>query len=292
MTSVRTYSDLDVAVRNDTSDVGEGPVFDPRTGRLVWVDIYGCKVYEDDLSSGRQTVTEVGMMVGAVAPRAEHEGFVAAVSDGFGFIVDGELKVVDPVLPEPNLRMNDGKVDSRGRFWAGSNDMKFAPDQGRLHRWDGESPSVVEVGGLVLPNGLGWNADDTVMYLADSYANLLYRADFYSEPGTLGPLDVLAETEGPGVPDGLAVDVEGCFWVAMFGGREVRRYDPAGRVVGVVPVPAHQPSSCVFGQDGRLYITSARNGLSAEELARYPLSGSVFVVETGTMGVPVQPFRA
>lgn len=292
MASVRTYSDLDVAVHSDTSDVGEGPVFDPRNGRLVWVDIYGGKVFEDDLSTGLQTVTDVGTMVGAVAPRADKEGFAAAVADGFGFIVDGELKLVDPVLPEPNLRMNDGKVDSRGRFWAGSNDMEFAPEQGRLHRWDGESPSVVEVAGLVLPNGLGWNAEDTVMYLADSYANLLYRADFQVEPGTLGPLVVLAETKGPGVPDGLAVDVDGCFWVAMFGGREVRRYDPAGRVVGVVPVPARQPSSCVFGPDGRLYITSARNGLSDEELARCPLNGSVFVVDTGTTGVPVQPFRA
>ncbi|MEU9149731.1 SMP-30/gluconolactonase/LRE family protein [Streptomyces sp. NPDC048417] len=292
MATVRTYSNLDVAVRSDTSDVGEGPVFDPRTGHLLWVDIYGCKVYDDDLSTGRQTVTEVGTMVGAVAPRAAQEGFAAAVADGFGFVTADGLTLVDPVLPEPNLRMNDGKVDSHGRFWAGSNDMEFAPGQGRLHRWDGDGPSVVVADGLVLPNGLGWNAEDTVLYLADSYANLLYRADFHAEPGELGRLEVLAKTEGAGVPDGLAVDVEGCFWVAMHGGREVRRYDPTGRVVGVVPVPVLQPTSCAFGPDGRLYITSARNGLSAEELERSPLSGSVFVIETGTQGVPVQPFRA
>ncbi|WP_329359568.1 SMP-30/gluconolactonase/LRE family protein [Streptomyces sp. NBC_01483] len=156
MANVRTYSNIDVAVRSDASDVGDGPVFDPRTGHLLWVDIYGCKVFQDDLSTGRQTVTDVGMMVGAVAPRDAHDGFVAAVADGFGFVADTGLTLVDRVLPQPNLRMNDGKVDSHGRFWAGSNDMGFAPGQGRLHRWDGDAPSVVVADGLVLPNGLGW----------------------------------------------------------------------------------------------------------------------------------------
>jgi sugar lactone lactonase YvrE len=69
--------------------------------------------------------------------------------------------------------MNDGKVDSHGRFRVGSNDMGFAPGQGRLHRWDGDVPSAVVADGLVLPNGLGGNAEDTVVYLADSHAELL-----------------------------------------------------------------------------------------------------------------------
>lgn len=292
MGGIHEYRELAVAIRDTESDVGEGPVFDPRTGRLAWVDGYGCKIFEEDLSTGEHTVTDVGTMVGAVAPREDNDGFVAAVANGFGFVVDGKLDLVDEVLPEPRLRMNGAKVDSRGRFWAGSNDVDFEPGRGRLHRWDGEAPSVVVATGLVRPNGIGWDADDTTMYLADSYVNLVYTTPFHPETGDVGRFDVLIDVEGPGVPDGLSVDVEGCIWVAMHGGGQVRRYDPAGRLVGVVPVPVRQPSSCAFGADGRLYITSARTGLSAAELARQPLAGSVFAVETDTVGVDVSPFRA
>lgn len=292
MAGIREYRELTVAVRDSESEVGECPVFDFRTGRLAWVDSHGCKIYEGDPSAGTHTATDVDAMVAAVAPRDDRDGFVVAVADGFGFFVDGKLDLVDEVLPEPRLRMNGAKVDSRGRFWAGSSDVALEPGRGRLHRWDGEAPSVVVAAGLVLPDGIGWDADDTTMYLADSYVGLVYAAPFHAETGDIGRLDAVIDVEGPGVPDGLSVDVDGCVWVAMHGGGQVCRYDPAGRLIGVVPVPVCQPSGCAFGADGRLYITSARTGLTAEELARQPLSGSVFAVETDTAGVDVSLFRA
>jgi sugar lactone lactonase YvrE len=57
-------------------------------------------------------------------------------------------------------------------------------------------------------------------------------------------------------------------------------------------MPVTQPSSCTFGPDGTLYITSARNGLSPEELASQPHAGSVFALSTNTLGVPVRAFAA
>ena len=57
-------------------------------------------------------------------------------------------------------------------------------------------------------------------------------------------------------------------------------------------MPVTQPSSCAFGDDGTLYITSARNGLTAEELDHQPHAGSVFALATSTRGVPVHAFAA
>jgi sugar lactone lactonase YvrE len=272
-------------------EVGEGPVFDPRTGRLCWVDINNGLLFERDLATGEQVEANVGTALGAAAPRAEEDGFAVAVAEGLG-LWTGELELTEPVLPEADTRFNDAKCDSRGRLWAGSCQVAFDPGRGALHRWDGRGPSVVVRDGFMLPNGLGWTADDTTMYFVDTFVHTLYRADFDADAGELGPFAVHATIENAGLPDGLAVDVDGCVWVAIWGGSEVRRIDPGGDVIATVPMPVSQPSSCAFGDDGTLYITSARAGLSDEDLAAQPHAGSIFAIATSTRGVPVHPFAA
>lgn len=137
--------------------VGEGPVIDRRTGRLCWVDIENGVLFENDLSTGEQKATKAGTMLGAAVPREVERGFAVAVADGFGLLVNGLFELLDPVLPEPFLRMNDAKCDSLGRLWAGSTHTRFLPGRGALHRWDGVGPSTVVASGLTLPNGMGWN---------------------------------------------------------------------------------------------------------------------------------------
>ncbi|HVK22743.1 MAG TPA: SMP-30/gluconolactonase/LRE family protein [Actinokineospora sp.] len=270
------------------ADVGEGPVWDRRGGRLCWVDILAGLIHETDLATGTNTTSVLGTSVGAVAPRGSAEGFAVAVAEGFGLWVDGRLTVVDPVLPEPNRRMNDAKCDSRGRLWAGSTHLDFVEGAGKLHCWDGGS-SAVHAEGLTLPNGLGWSPDDSTMYLIDSVSHRLMRAPFDADAGHVGAFTELAKVE-PGLPDGLAVDTDGFIWVAVWGGAEVRRYSPAGDLAAIVPMPVSQPSSCAFTPDGTLVITSARRGLTEDELAGEPLAGSVFAVATRTQGVPVSAF--
>jgi sugar lactone lactonase YvrE len=278
----------DVIISAD-AQVGEGPVFDARTGRLVWVDISEGTIFENDLVSGEQARTKVDTMVGAIAPREAKDGFAVAVTEGFGFVTAGVLEIADATLPEPFRRMNDAKVDSRGRMWAGSTHMEFVPGIGVLHRWNGDEPSVTIADGFTLPNGLGWDVDDSLMYLVDSFAKTILAAPFRVDDGTIGEFRPIA-TIDVGLPDGLTVDTDGFIWVASWGGSQILRYSPSGRLVEIVPVPVPQPSSCAFGSDGTLYITSARAGLSDEALAAAPLSGSVFALSTNTHGVPVHPF--
>lgn len=280
--------DVKVLIEAD-AEVGEGPVIDPRTGNLCWVDIPAGYLLQSDLTTGSTERWDLGMSLGAVAPRANHDGFAVAVAQGFGFAVDGELTIVDEVLPDADMRMNDAKCDPAGRLWAGSCEMNLAPGRGSLHRWDGQSPSKVMKTGLGLPNGLGWNAEGDTMYLADSVTGLIMSTPFDVDRGDIGVFTPIAEVTH-GVPDGLAVDQEGCLWVAIWGASAVQRYSPRGHLINTISMPVTQPSSCAFTTDGILIITSARAGLDAEKLGRQPLAGSVFEVFMQTEGVPIARF--
>jgi sugar lactone lactonase YvrE len=280
---IRALPAPDVFVR-DRSIVGEGPVVDLRSSELVWVDIPAGELHRVPLDGGTQRTTGIGMNLGAVAVR-DRGGYVAAVRDGLGFIDDG-LSLVQPVLPQPEFRMNDAKCDSAGRFWAGATTMDFQPGRGTLLCWDPAAGVRQVVDGLTLPNGLGWSPDDATFYLADSMTHVLLTAPFDRATGTLGELRPLVRV-ADGLPDGLCVDHEGHIWLAVWGAGEVRRYDPAGRQVAVVTLPVSQPSSCAFGPDGTLYITSAAEETSPGD---EPLAGSVFALPTAFRGVPVGSF--
>ncbi|UOQ70007.1 SMP-30/gluconolactonase/LRE family protein [Hymenobacter cellulosilyticus] len=76
---------------------------------------------------------------------------------------------------------------------------------------------------------------------------------------------------------------------------QVACYDPAtGEKLSSVAVPAPHTSSCAFGgpELKTLFITSARQDLTPEQLAKYPLSGNLFATEPGVAGVPTHSFRA
>lgn len=269
--------------------VGEGPVTDPRTGKLCWVDILAGELKQSALDTGETETWQFDTYLGAIAPRATRPGFAVAVAEGFGYAVDGALVIEDPVLPDPALRMNDAKCDPLGRLWAGSNDLAFAEGRGALHRWDGRGPSSVVRRGLTLPNGLGWTHDARTMFLVDSMAGDVMRAPFDVDTGSVGDFEPFVKVTA-GLPDGLAVDQEDCVWVAVWGASAVHRYDTGGRLIQEVTLPVSQPSSCAFAADGTLFVTSARDGLTDDRLAGEPLSGSVFAVATDTRGVPVAAF--
>jgi sugar lactone lactonase YvrE len=290
----RSPSDVSVVV-DRVFDHPEGLVWDGRQGRLLWVDIFAGLVVSHDLASGPLQEWEIGRAVGAVAPRREGGGLVCAVKEGFGFLsAEGEFSLVTgQLLDRPYLQMNDGAVDARGRFWAGTTclEPETYSGTGTLYCLDPVTLEATEhLGGIDVSNGIGWSPDGRRCYYIDSARR---RIDVYpfdaDSAAPLGERETLAEVDG--VPDGLAVDSLGCIWVAMCGGWEVQRFTPSGQVDRVVRLPGSLVTTCCFGgPDLRtLFIAVSSHGLDDSSL-RSEKAGYIFALDPGVQGLPSPEF--
>lgn len=280
-----TATAYEVAVRAE-AELGEGPTWDPDSGRLLWIDILGSRIHTYDPACGRSSVRTTPQHVGAVKPRVGG-GLVLNLRDGVGLLdADDGFRWLHHE-PVPGRRANDAAVAPDGSLWAGTMRYDEAPGGGTLSRLTGDGPVEVILDDVAVSNGTGWSPDGRLMYYIDSPTR---RVDVFDHEGgrVANRRPFVTIEDGAGFPDGLTVDAEGCVWVALWEGAAVRRYTPAGELDRVVPLPVPRVTACAFaGPDlTDLYITTARVGLAAPP----PLSGSVFVVPGAGKGLAQPAF--
>jgi sugar lactone lactonase YvrE len=284
-------SDLDIALRGEPA-LGEGPTWDVGTGRLVWVDILGCAVHRFDPGPGTDEVTPVPQHVGAAKPRV-NGGLVLNLRDGVGLLEPGgELRWLVYWARE-GMRGNDAAVDPAGRLWAGTMRYDARPGGGFLARVGPGGQATVVLPEVSISNGIGWSPDERRMYYVDSPTRRIDVFDFATDTGDVRdrrPFTEVGDTDG--VPDGLCVDAEGCVWVAVHGGGQVRRYTPDGELDRTIEVPARQVTACCFGGPdlSDLYVTTSREGFTEADAAAQPLAGSLFVATGIGSGLPSARF--
>lgn len=285
--------------------LGEGPAWDAKTQTLYWVDILGKRVHA--WKDGRNDFLQLDEFVGCVAPRRDgglaaalHASFVTldwrVERDGIPFAEYHSAPHVVASVTEPvTNRFNDGKCDPAGRFLAGTMDMGEKNPSGNLYSLEaGKSPRKL-LDGIRISNGLAWSPNSKIFYYIDTPTRQVRAYDYDLDTGNISNLRVVVDVPASmGWPDGMTSDMEGRLWIALWGGARVSRWNPAtGRCEAEIPVPALQTSSCVFGSPRRdiLYVTSARVGMDTSALAKYPLSGGVFQIQTQTEGIPTFEFN-
>lgn len=279
-------------VARTQSGVGESPVWSAAESCLYYVDIPGHLIHRYTPGQPLESFA-APELVTAVAPR-RGGGLVATLQRRVAR-VDTTTKKFDllPILerePQAN-RFNDGKVDRAGRFWAGTMDIDlWDKPAGTLYRFDQTLTPAIAVEHIRCSNGLGWSPDNRTMYYAESFAHVIHAFDFDLATGGLSNRRVFArlDPKSGAFPDGLTVDAQGYVWNAqpVFG--RLVRYAPNGNVDRIVETPVSSPTSVAFGGDdyATLYVTSARDGKSAEDLVQEPDAGGLFTCRPGVVGLP------
>ncbi len=278
------------------AELGEGPAWSARAGRLYWVDIHAGLLHTFAPEDGAHAVFAVGEPMGCVAP-AKSGGVVAALKSGFARIDPLEKTVVALAPVEKNLpgnRFNDGKCDPAGRFIAGTMDDAEEQASGSLYSLAPDGTLKRLLSDLRVPNGLAWSPDYKIFYFIDTPSREITAFDYDLSSGGIGnPRQAVRIPAELGFPDGMTSDEEGMLWVGMWGGASVTRWNPlTGEMLARISVPALKVTSCVFGGDGLadLYVTSARKGMSEEEAALYPHAGGLFRLRPGVRGAPTFEF--
>ena len=279
-------------VTQNTDILGECPLWSEEEQALYWIDIRRPAIQRWHPASDVMRTWPMPDILGSIALCGNGRLLVASRSLHYFDTTTGKLtRLVKQAAEDPTLRFNDGKCDRQGRFWVGTMNDVTKARVGALYRADRSGCARIE-DGYHVPNSTCFTVDGRTMYFGDSEQQTIFAFPLDPATGQLGPRRVFAKTTLPAVPDGATVDVENHVWVAEYGGWRVTRLAPDGSVDRVIEMPVQNPTSCTFGGPDlkTLYITTASQRLTPEQLAKQPLAGALFAFEPGVRGLPEPHF--
>jgi len=268
---------------------GEGPIWCPIEEKFYCVDLLKGSYFKMDYKTGTSKEFNVGQELGVMAI-CENGKIVTGVRDGFGFYdeLTNELKLIkdSPEIDIKERRMNDGAVDPKGRFFAGTMEYDGANPTGNLYCLNLDHSVTHLEQNIYITNGMGWSPDYRTYYMIDTMRNVMYAYDYNTETAGISNRREHIQWRKDEFPDGMTVDAVGGFWVAMWEGDKISHFDADGDWVEDIYVPVHHVTSCCFGGKSKniLFITTSRLNLTEKEQKENPLAGRCFAVETNTKG--------
>lgn len=271
------------------AELGEGPVWVERDQALWFTDIKRRKIHRYTPATDERRSWDAPEQVGFVLPR-ERGGFIAGLQSGLHHFDEhqGVFEQILAVEPErPSNRLNDGVVDPGGRLWFGTMDNGESGKTGSFYCYDRGRLVHTGLSGIAITNGPAVSPDGSTLYWVDTVGGGIFASGIGGD-GSLGPSRAFA-TVAPedGHPDGPTIDSEGHVWISLYAGWEARRYAPRGELVDRIRFPVANVTKIAFGgPDLRTaYATTARQLLSAEEIAKQPQIGGLFAFEVKVPGI-------
>ncbi len=270
--------------------LGEGPSFDPISGRIAWLNILGKELHELDPVSGEKTVTSLPSMASVVA-RIDDRHQLLGSEDGL-FIRDrqsGALSLHVEFEPgKPGNRSNDGRAHPSGALWIGTMGKKAEDGAGAIYH---VARGVVTrlFGDMSIPNSICFTPDGATAYYVDTRVNQMMTVAVDPKTGLpTGPSRIFIDRAGQdGGIDGSVCDADGHIWNACWGKGAVDRYDASGIHLERYEVPADQSTCPAFfgaSADG-LLVTSACEGMEDADIRANPMFGLTFDLGIKVKGV-------
>ncbi len=284
--------------------LGEGIIWWAARDALLWTDIQSSRLWFHSPGDGTTRSWSLPDRLGSLAICASG-GLLLGLAKSLGFAdldasPSDELEVTRAHAVEPDIpttRINDGRTDRSGNFVFGTmnEDERKAPIGGFYQYSTVFGLRRLDLGGIHIPNSICFSLDGRTMYFCDSTRRQIMRCDYDAAAASVANVrEFVHFAPNQGTPDGSIVDSDDCLWNAEWGAARVRRYTPDGQCDRSIALPAKNPTCVVFGGAAmdELFITSARQEMTPEELTHTPDAGSVYRVRrVGFQGIPDALFR-
>jgi len=278
--------------------LGEGPIWCEQWNALLWIDIKDQKLFRYQPSKRQNSqVCSFNQSIGAVTPTKSGKLLVALKNQLYKFEPrDKQLEEFCQSFEfSEDIRFNDGKADPYGNFLVGTLHLKGEDNQAALYAIDKHGTVKMLLKDLSLSNGLTWSADKKTFYYIDTPTKTVKAYDYDEQNIALSnPRVVVTFADDEGWPDGMTIDEKGMLWIAHWDGSCVSRWDPDNQEqLMKIDLPCANVTSVCFGDDDykTLYITTAREGLTNEQLQTQPLAGSIFKWRSPVAGLPTNLFE-
>jgi sugar lactone lactonase YvrE len=276
--------------------LSESPYWLDELNCFLWVDIEGKYLGVCHWLTKKIEIIPIPYRVSMIV--TSWEGYIILGLQGglakLNIVTKELIWLLDIEKDNHTQRCNDGKCDKQGRLWIGTMDVNCKSGAGSLYCVDTDLKLTPKITQLTIPNGIEWSLDGQKLYHIDSSNRCIMSYLFNEDNAKISNGEKVVDIpEVLGLPDGMTKDENGMLWVANHGGFSVCCWNPFnGQLLAKVEVPVPLVTSCVFGGENLEYliITTARHGLSPEEIDKYPLSGSVFIVKPGVKGLPANKF--
>lgn len=269
------------------AELGEGPVWHAAERAFYFVDIKGRAIHRCDADGKHRQSWHTPRQPGFVLP-CDDGSLLCGMQGGlYQFDPDAGMFTLLQAVEEdrPGNRLNDGFIDHRGRLWFGTMDDGEKNPSGALYCYDRRILSEQDRN-YIITNGPAMSPDGKTLYHTDTLLRTVYAFDVDAAGNLSGKRPFIA-IDGSGYPDGMAVDAEGCLWIALFGGWRIERFLPSGELIGVLPFPCANITKLAFGGADlqTVQVTTAWKGLSSAERLKQPLAGGLFSFRADTPGL-------
>jgi sugar lactone lactonase YvrE len=282
---------------NSPCELGEGPMWHPSEKGLYWVDILQKQLHFFDPKLVAIQTYQFDKMPGAVVVTDSHFHLLISFEDGIAKFNTHtqELKYLVKLHEnKPNMRANDGKCDPWGNFWVGTMSKTCENEAGALYCLRPDGSFEMKIDKSTISNGLAWDVQKGKMYYIDSMRDSIRSYDFEPKTCTLSNEKTVVHRPDCRYFDGMTIDTEGRLWVAHCTDFCIRRWNPeTGEELLKIEMPVPKVTSLTFGGDDykTLFITTAQEHMTPEEVEKYPLSGSIFSIETDYQGFETSIFK-